>query len=130
MVTTSLEISKQLKEEGYPQEAEYYYWFMEGEYQKLMPASWCLDERRQNDERYVFYASPTADELLERLPYGNIVFRRHNGKYITCEHPSRQRSTKKGYVYTDKHFGSYDSAADALAKLWIYLKQHNLIDSQ
>src|SRR5690349_7346958 len=80
MKITSLELSKQLKEAGYPQES-YFYW---NEYTVNHNKGWKLqhwtpehmDNYRKNYEgkakggliAKTIIASPTADEVLEQLP--------------------------------------------------------------
>lgn len=62
---TSLEISKQLKAAGYPQESEYH-WKLQGKEFELVTLYYLFDRNLHGDSRV--YAAPLLSELLEKLP--------------------------------------------------------------
>ena len=114
MKTVSLELSKQLKEAGYPQETEFCYYRNADEYHFLRNPF----EGKMRPFPEKTYASPTADEILEQLPEYVMVHRENSGWY--CEFKTVSgRKTDIGF------FG--DTIADAAAKMWLYLKKEKLI---
>lgn len=133
MTTTSLELSQQLKEAGYPQESHFWWFKQLGTEDTSDPAfggydEWVLVESAAIDEGYMAqdraFASPTADEILEKLP-SSIV-----NDYFWIE--------KKSWGYAvhlyphgspdSKHEEQGKTLADAAAKCWLYLKKEGLLE--
>lgn len=77
--TVSLELAKQLKETGFPQDAEYWYSIdLENAFYNLFMDN---DDRRRsqrNDDSFEWIAAPTAEEILERLPLSTSIRRNRN----------------------------------------------------
>ena len=65
---TSFELSKQLKEAGYPQEESLFYWIIFKNGDKSLSIFSNLGIGDITEENYEKYAAPTASEILERLP--------------------------------------------------------------
>lgn len=114
MKTVNLELSKQLKECGYPQEGQF--WWKEHD------DGVTLDYIKYKDS----IASPTADEILERFS----LF------LETPDHGGRGRLVidkavsgwTVGYINDGGRCNHTDKIlADAAARLYIYLKKENLI---
>lgn len=142
MNTTSLELSKQLKEAGFPQES-YFLW----------------NSRRQNGTESIqmlrreqvgvldfetqsivdlYFAAPTAEEILEQLPnYVYIVSAgggRHGARvdYVVGENWHTRElwsiAMAKGFERDTVPFEVRDKVvANALAKMWLYLKENHLL---
>lgn len=113
MKTCNLELAKQLKDAGYPQLSCDFYWVI------TLTTNYHLSWYEGNlpdvlKERNDCYASPTADEILDLLP---------NTSYV--------RRNKKGYsasyYYQQANIFREDTASDALARLYIYLKKQKFI---
>jgi hypothetical protein len=125
MNTTNLELSRELREAGYPQESYFYWekWITEEEGYSLLHYI-SITEWNEDDKNRMF-ASPTADEILERLP----LFIKDNG------HGRGRLVVEKGingwtvgYINDWGRMNKNDkSLADAVAKMWLYLKKNNLL---
>jgi hypothetical protein len=127
MKTTSLELSKQLKEAGFPQESTFQYstWTNKrGDQVRLAIVGVQTDV-------FATYAAPTAEEILERLPEfieGETYFVRLK------TYPYTWKGVKGWHVvYADLAHQSMfveesnDSLAEAAGKMWLYLKENNLL---
>ena len=97
MKTVSLELSKQLKESGYPQETEFCYYRNADEYHFLRNPT--INDKYLLPFPDKMYASPTSDEIFDELPkqikgdhpilylavhindnYSTVVYETFNGK--------------------------------------------------
>lgn len=133
MKTVSLELSKQLKEAGYPQEGEFVY--LVDKWGLRDNAFWRLEDLSDSDINHFdaskdcnIFSSPTADEILEIIPiplkaganYRPVLSRSpQTGKWeIILIHPTNGNDYKvfKG-----------ESLANAAAVMWLYLKKEGLI---
>lgn len=126
MKTVSLELSKALKEAGYPQFESDRAWhevddlvrFNSEDGKDKVVDGWIL-----NIHAYNFSISkgrcdsPTADEILEQLPIGFNIGQDKEGAY--CLSP---RAYHAGDIF---EYG--ETLADAAAKCWLYLKKEGLI---
>lgn len=132
-ITVSLEVAKELKKAGWDQDKSIFYW--DG---SVPPWEVCLDVDRswsysateEDDGKCI--AAPTAEEILRRLPRSIYD---EGGEYVRICFPSG--SHNEGIQY--KHLGGLalcaaleddDTLANAAAKMWIYLKQHDLLPQQ
>lgn len=130
-ITTDLEISKELKENGFPQNHLF---------------KWVNRKDRDGDNYYILesgstynfkgfrWSAPTAEELLKELPkqvkrhVPSINFGRacvcnneaYTNKYIVC-YADKQHFALNNYLSVD------DKLCNALAKYWLYLKKEGLI---
>lgn len=108
---TNLELSKKMRELGFPQESLFYWGIWNEGEPTLVTDSWALDERRQANYNYFFYSAYTVAELGEFLkPW----IKRGAGGNIPNE-------------LIPKDFENYIFSADHWAKLLIYLKEQGLI---
>ena len=146
-IVTSLEVSKQLKETGYPQES-LFYWVVGNKFMKN-PNEWYLNERVYNGtpsgfENYI--SAPTSSELMEMLPYVSLeqfLLNKYPWRIIDKEEKDRFLGldilVKTGYnaslpkekiyvcSYLDWAITEDKNLCDCLAKMWLYLKSNNLI---
>lgn len=140
--TTSLELSKQLKENGFPQESKFWY-VNTGEDQN--PENYILVVDAPTSEAFSeaeMYAAPTAEEILDLLPvYAQFEkeslpfeFRMH--KAIGGEFPDeyeifycryRRIITDKEDNYQERGRCWSESLAEAAGKCWLYLKKEGLL---
>lgn len=125
MKTVSLELSKQLKEAGYPQNMDWIYsWYCS--------ESDCEERELQTrDDNYCescgrvveVILSPTADEILEQLPArlkdgDELEMIKYPEKYVVGYwHEADQWSMAEEDI----------SLADSAAKMWLYLKKEGLL---
>jgi hypothetical protein len=112
--TTSLDISRQLKEAGWKKETEFW-WYVSslGGKPNLVPKS----NLSVNKKLVKLYSAPLATEILEELPMGLHII--------------------KGISYIDGKFQVFtideeqsepdESLPNALAKMWLYLKKEGLL---
>jgi len=119
MKTTSLQLSKRLKELGVKQDS--YFWYKVG---KSTGKHNLLTEKEFNGTDTAFfnyYSAFTAEELIDLLPQGyvagNTFFREAEQEYICF---------KRGSKITDKCIYS-DTLTNAMAEMVIFLKTNNLI---
>ena len=129
----SLELSKKLKEVGYPQEGEF--WWVK--HKKL--EEWCLSDtpNRENNEffdssNFIRVIAPLASELMERLPLsiGYIPPDIDPGYGLVI-----QPVADRVYVYyfngKKEYCRVYDTnLCNALAKMYIYLAENKLLASR
>lgn len=134
MKTVSLELSKKLKQNGYPQEDSHRYWHTNKHGHTPVICKYSINHFAITDVE--IYASPTADELLDLLPRKI----EKDGKTYYWElqpleyeysiwYLDRWRGIEKGIVFTIPN-GRYlkaDAVADAAAKMWLYLKDSDLL---
>lgn len=112
MKTVSLELSKQLKEAGYPQTRVSFYYVLDDSVEEKLKPWYVLVFRGQyknlgfqaNTKRY---ASPTADEILDLLP-SHIRFKRNKeNKIVLIKNDKEERITDKSIYMTIRK--DYDS---------------------
>lgn len=153
MKTVSLELSKQLKEAGYPQESEFYWTNCIIGYKfEDLACSYALlldellvvnrekipesdffgsDDDELEEKELIQYASPTADEVLDQLP---ARIGTDEGQVYLEIYPLTSR---KGWLvnYLRKNdrlvFTPFSEEslelADSLANMWLYLKKEGLL---
>lgn len=121
MKTVSLELSKQLKEAGYPQKDSDFTWSGD----KLFPAVKGVEFTEDT-------AAPTADEILDQLPSTIEEVEIDGDNYGMCELAIWKEEKDYSVNYLDED--SYpelqeteDVLADAAAKMWLYLKKQKLV---
>lgn len=115
--TCSLETAKKLKEAGFPQSSGKIYWhwvkFDDEKHVILWPNA--------SEPDVVFAAAPTSDEILEELPFGAgwnklRIVRLANGAYTVS------------YGLPPEFVN--ESLSEALAQMWLYLKQQGLLEAK
>lgn len=111
MRTVSFELAKQLKEAGYPQESNFYY------QNDISPELYSYKGIVMNGDEI---ASPTADEILEQFAYC------HKAEWLLI---SKDPTREKWVIDFKSKLVMFkgDSLADAVAKMWLYLKENNLL---
>ena len=129
MIITSLELSKRLKEAGYPQgNTDFYYVFQRGD--------WDLYTDCNCDQcwsRYSFRTkadAPIAEEILEKLPKGVTKDGRLYRLSIDCEQKwmnvcYRDFGTN-GKIHTIGRIEA-PTLTEALGLMYLHLKEHNLL---
>jgi len=120
----NLESAKKLKEAGYKQEGQ---WWWNG-HDKLeegvayQNGAFSLDNFRKWDKNsggYKSFVAPTVVELLERLPRGIRMDKKiHIGDFCVYDYGKKISET----VYREDAI-----LANALAKMWFYLKKQSMI---
>lgn len=135
MKTVSLELSKQLKDAGYPQSVSEFNWIRVDERVELSHKDheYLLADYKSSIEKEC--VSPTADEILDQLP-NEIVGDEgmkfdldiwkdndHNSWVISYwwDEDTRHKSDTK--IQSFEH----STLAEAVAKMWLYLKKGELI---
>ena len=121
----SLELSKQLKENGYPQEglwrwSNYHYCWddhIEGWYQWRGTKYPCIREKASEvcDEPpkdYFEIVAPTVAELGERFDFTFHQYKAKRNKYVCLCGDAREEA---------------NTEADCRAKMWLYLKKQGVL---
>jgi hypothetical protein len=117
----SLELALKLKDAGFTQNTAFNFVDITKDREwGVVEIEYSLNSFFEKTDQRV--AAPTAEEILESLPFGFILIKRHTGQYMCLEDPGREK-----LIRTDEIFKSYESAAEAAAKMWLYLKQQDLI---
>jgi hypothetical protein len=116
-ITTSLELSKELKENGFKQDSIFAWYKVNGKYHNS------YYRHHEKDD----ICSPTAEELLEELPEmieDDVVY------FLTMRKDRvSYRSLNNNILGTGQIY--YESKlCNALAKMWIYLKKNNLLEGK
>ena len=107
---TSLDLSLALREAGYPQENALFYWVDDGT-SELHDWTVVRESWTQKDK----IAAPLASELMEKMPLTSLEAR-SKGKYYSFYRPNFHRQE-----------GIDSTAANALARLFLHLRQEQLI---
>ena len=141
-MTTSLEISKALKEAGWKNEVEFY-WYGDDLYFRNEMKDFCETCEARTPGMYIterkrFTAAPTAEEILEKLPPSIIV----NGEtlhLVIMDDRDWVGEASWDICYSKDRLFSWDihvrekgkigdgAFAGACAKMWILLKKLNLL---
>lgn len=144
MITTSLELSKRLKEAGFPQDIPDEYgdeqsrwWCQWGG--KAPTLLWLQSDGFNNDGTYgesgeieVLYKSFFAEEIIEKLPKilessGDYFFLNchRDGQWLVSYYSMLQ--DYKCYI-NDERIAVYgESLSDTCALMYLHLKEHNLL---
>lgn len=141
---TSLELSKQLKEAGFPQHKSHFVWGVWGvnkfNYDIEIPKEKQEPELFTNDDQFGegvarIADAPLAEEILERLPI-SVVSNLEDGKEHEYDITFQRLHTNQWIVALDcfmdygagvLHTETDESFCAALAKMWLYLKENNLL---
>lgn len=127
MIITSLELSKQLKEAGFPQEAEFYYLDDGYGYRyQFNEVSFAALGLELND-KVVFTFS--AEEILERLPEA-ISFKKDVYWLSICKDDSKNLGWEISYSPpADRSLAlqTGKSLAEAAGEMWLYLNKEGLL---
>jgi hypothetical protein len=122
MKTLTLETAKKLKEAGFPQESyfvwQYKYDSWDGGTEDIKLTNTRAEDEsyQQNDSRVSYlkyFAAPTAEEVLEQLPEYYALHRQQN--FFRC------------FGGENIHHEDGENGAEAAAKMWLYLKEHELL---
>jgi hypothetical protein len=124
MKTVSLDLSKKLKEAGYPQEGYFVWTLLPNDLYSDKPTGYSYQCMPAVAVSQGGIASPTADEILEQLPEGTDFIK-------TAKVWRGFNEARKDYLFScsvddHKEFGT--SLADAAAKMWLYLKEQGLLN--
>ena len=115
-------LAKQLKEEGYPQEKNLWYWHLHWGIKGDVPVIYNSRLYGDDGKTYVCVA-PTVAELGEKLPRGYITA--FGGQSWQCFKITDVRCCPIDFKQLDINA---DTEANARAKMWLYLKKKGLID--
>lgn len=142
MKTVSLELAKQLKSAGFPQESEF--WYKKILTSDKLPSLIHLNKVEVELAKIASYksglsanycSSPTADEILDHLPDRIVADEAMCFDLNIWSNPSYPRwvvsywwdeDTRRKSGMDNKNI-SDNSLADAAAKMWLYLKNNNLL---
>lgn len=136
-IVVSLEMAKRLAQAGWPQK-DHFAWYIYPENPNAEPGE---EANRSPDVgirwekgwkiKLESYSAPTAEEILRHLP---VSFRKNGLEYVLEMNKYVDDSYGLWYTKTtaskNQRSGSYQTSrsfADAGAKLWIFLKQNNLL---
>jgi len=134
---TSLELSKQLKEKGYPQEG-LWWWNAHDRYDKktntTYPDNFTLSNVREwdnNSADYISIAAPLPCELGEILPIGYCAGKSNKNSYWCqlSEESEDYIKHPKDFYYDDiREFQKdADTLADAMSKMYLHLIDKELL---
>jgi len=116
----SLELAKEMKELGLPQDS-FWSWQI---HKKWKTKQLILSMAKTKPEIFDFYSAPTVSEIGERLP-----------NLITIHNGAGAKNNMWCIIY-DESYKTYNGVnqleysnnfADAMAKMWIYLKKEGLL---
>lgn len=126
----SLELSKQLKEAGYPQEGLFWWVFPESESRPMLFFGHRDNAFNKSNHGNIIVASTVA-ELLDKFPhyietddklYVLRCMKKRKAGYIIQYADYRIETDDKELNYTDAI-----TLSNALAKMWLYLKKEGLL---
>jgi len=120
----SLEPAKKLKEAGYPQEGRFW-WF----YDKF-DHKWKIKTYPARTKRTGTFVAPLASELMERLPEEIITKHTYSlniGKWNDRYNVTYNWEEGNDSGSLEGAFQSDNNLCDALALMWLYLKQKGLL---
>lgn len=117
-ITVSLEWAKKLKAAGWPTNEGIFRWLISEGISQLSTGYIVAI----NDDRYSYDSTdlpaPTVEEILRRLPCAKL-FSSGKGQYAAV---LEGQNTHNAILE--------ESAADAAAAMWLYLKENNLLDAE
>jgi len=127
----SLELSQKLKDAGYPQEGVW--WWVPKINPKDDSVSWGL-KRKGCPSFSIPVIAPTIAELVDELPAG-VYNSQFDYELAIFKNGFDSNSIDKRWfvVYEDcitdenRFFQQDDRLSNALAKMWLYLKENNLL---
>ena len=128
-ITTSLELSKALEKAGYKQESLFYWIKEDGELNLVSQSTIPKDKLEYGIKNNLIHSSPTAEEILEELPVGVHIFKNNGDKkerQYTCYFRVPGGIEWKPLQMKQLKFFA-DTPANALAKLFIYLKEEGVL---
>lgn len=131
-ITTSLELSKELKENGFKQDS--IYTLSKDSLSNRYELCFIHPQEIKEDE----YSAPTAEELLEELPKDLFI----NDKsyhlciyYAVSKYRCIYERLYKEYgcelireILNKEIISDNEKLCNALAKMWLYLKKNNLLE--
>ena len=122
-ITTSLELSKKLKEVGFPQDT-YFYWS-----KNMDLVHWRVENREfYKVDLRTDIAAPTAEELLEWLP---AYIDKKQGLWLSLEKIDTATKNKYKACYGDEGISYIErvdnTPANAIARMVIYLAKNKII---
>jgi hypothetical protein len=144
----SLELCKQLRDAGYPQEGSCFYWQIVEDNHNVEPKIinyyhepksgvynsdiQCVQDVDDSWKEYCV-AAPLASELLERLPgfiakdglILGLEIKKYNGVYNVCY---RWVDDQDNGGFEDLDAIEEVKEVDALAKMYLYLSKNNLLE--
>lgn len=129
-ITVSLELAKELKEAGWPQEDSIFWWQIPSQRRFKPWVSWCRNES-VDDEPATPLAAPTAEEVLRQLPVDVMIGDRENRIEML-----KRQGVKEDKYYVNLRFYTEviefldGSLANAAAKMYCYLAKNNLLSQQ
>lgn len=131
MITTSLELSKRLKEAGYPQgKTDFYYVMQRGDWD--LYTDYNCDQCWSRSSFRTKVDAPTAEEILEKLPNelessGDYFFLNchKDGQWLVSYYSMLQNYTC--YINGRRVEVNNESLVDACALMYLHLKEHNLL---
>jgi hypothetical protein len=132
-ITTSLDVSKKLKEAGYKQDSILYWWQNDCDEDHTQLRNRIPNNQSLSIHKWFVYSAPTTDELLEQLPPDvsdrwilsiNAI---DYDDYKEYEVGYTKYFEDNGvWAYKDKYFQD-KKLPDALAEMWLYLKKEGLL---
>lgn len=124
---TSFELSKELKEAGYPQEECLFYWIIFKNGDKSLSIFSNLGIGDVSEENYEKYASPNSAELLKELPQKVKLWGKWEYLWISKTSIGDYSVQYQKPYYAPSISEHDENISNALAKTYIYLKDNELI---
>lgn len=136
MKTTSLELSKQLKANGFPQNNSEFYW-NEAHQNRLSNGEWDTVPTRLLPKHHYFgtspkdsfFAAPTSDEILDELPR-ELYEKPGKLFWLQLETNSDGQGWSCQYFNPNfgvKHFEEADTKVEGCGQMYLYLASHGLL---
>lgn len=129
-----LELAKELKENGFPQENSNFYWqinhlFNNNLYFRFKDSlGFNYEQYLQEDSGQEIYSAPTSDEILKELPnyiskdiIYDLTIKNYPATFIVYYKNCFEEKELIDFRFTDKKL------SNALAKMYIYLKKEGYI---
>lgn len=121
-ICVSLDLAKQLKEAGYKQDS-LFLWEIGLDNKPYLVKSYSANEADMSR----LFSAPTASEIGERLPIelnsGRYTIERCDGYWELRFYEDAEQDLEGLYDWHDEEY----TEANARAKMWLYLKENNLL---
>ena len=121
-ICIDLKIAKQLKEKGFKQDSLLYWHYTNYKKWSIFTKPYAIDSDKKLEDGFI--SAPTAEEILKELP------KNFDKKYLGIAPSLNNNAYGVYYMKSDQSIEVMKESGklcNALAKMWLFLKDNNLL---